>query len=331
MLALTLLLACAPPEGPADPSLDPSALGVDRLNGVLTSGTSLCQYERTAPDYPPPDNSGNWLADWEMSAYLDCSDGSIHADWVRYEDDRGVEYDFSVNVQFFEVTTPYSGWVAGEVLDPLEGIDDCEVIRLDQTGTITGFRGEVDYLKSPYVELGAGRWSSELVDYNGSPSNRVSTYSLWTTQDDGPAPGATLSLTVDAGDTAPELDLEDVLTLPDPIELTAPRLSWEATLPRRDTSFQWNAGDPADTVELSLFMRSEFNGQQYPMYEVTCEVSDDGEFTVPDSILGLADEGWSARVEARRRHMEWVGTIQGRSYRTIGQSRHTGANLLLGP
>jgi hypothetical protein len=299
--------------------------GPDLLNGRLTRGTNLCTYEEVAPDFPPPDDSGNWMPDWERSPYLACADGLFAAVYSVFESETGTEFGLSVDVQLYEVVEPFAGWQKAQVVDPLEGLDDCEVIEHGPTGT-QPMMGEVVWQDAPTVTLDAGDWSQALTDYNPDAISR--TYSAWLA-DGLPPEEATFDLWVEGGGAAPALDLDALGTMPPNVVVSTPSLAWGAELPRADVPFAWS-GTSEDVLYISLWVRSEFNVEAFPMYEVNCEVVDDGSWVLPGSILETMPEGWSAYVDVQRRSIAWVGTVEGRALRSWTVTRHAGANVLLG-
>lgn len=297
----------------------------DQLNGRLARGTNLCAYESTAPDFPPPDDSGNWMPEWEHSPYLACADGLFSAVYSVFEAETGAEIGLSIDVQLYEVIEPFAGWQKAHVVDPLEGLDDCEIIEHGPTGTQAS-PGEVAWQAAPAVTVEAGAWSQALTDYNPTAISR--TYSLWTAEE-LPSEGATFDLWVEGGGEAPAFDLDSIGTMPPNVVLSTPSLSWGAELPREDVPFEWS-GTSEDVLNVNLWVRDEFNGNTFPMYEVNCEVEDDGSWVLPGAILETMPEGWSVYLDVSRSAVEWVGTVEGRALSVGTMTRHAGPNLVLG-
>jgi hypothetical protein len=330
MRPLVLALACGCGVGET-PGQRTGPEGPDALNGRLAPGASLCEYEDVAPAFPPPDETGDWLEDGLMTPYLECSDGAMYAGVYVMDAEAGREVGISMDVQLFQVVGAGGSWLRGEVLDPLEGLDDCSVTRLDQTGTIGVPDPEITFQDSPELVIRTEGWERTLVDYNPGAISRTYSFSGWLDgEGELPPDQAILTLDVAEGGSAPPMVLDDVLQLPSRLEVTEPDLTWEAILPREDVTFRWTGASDGGPVELWLFVRSEFNGQDYPMYEVVCEVADDGEFVLPGSLLTTFPAGWSSLVEVRRTRISWIGTVAGRAIRTYASSRHFAHSVLLG-
>jgi hypothetical protein len=325
---LLVLSGCVTPS--VTPSLTPR--GPDQLNGRLVPGTDLCEYEVVAPDFPPPSEDESWLVDGLNSPYVDCADGTLSVVRSEYWGDTGVWHSFYADLQLFEVLVGATGsWIRGEVLDPLDGLDDCSLTILERTD-IGVSSGEAVWLDSPEVLLESGSWSRQLEDPSPGPrQNGESRTYLVSVEEVAQMPpdAATFDLTVAAG-TAPELQLEGLLTMPSTLAVTEPALAWGTTLPRADTTFRWTGVSDGQPVQIRLYSRTEFNGQDYPRYEIVCEVEDDGEFVLPGTLLTQLPAGWSAEVEVIRIRTEWMGTVAGRALRAFSAARVAGPGAVWG-
>lgn len=302
-----------------------TALDVDLVNARLPDGADLCAYEETAPDLP-----GSSEAGWEPSPYLACADGSVTVATTVFESGSGRSVGFNVDVQLFEVLTPFRGGDGGAVLDPLEGLDDCEVVALDGPLEVEE-RGNVWFLEAPEAAIAVDDWQWPLDDFHPEASSR--TYSAWLGEVEMPrtvtAGDADLTVLVGEGGTAPAMELEGLVQLPPALEVTTPSLQWDAPLPRDDVEFAWTGTSDRPAV-IHLNVREAFNAQTYPIYDVRCEVVDDGAWTLPAAVMEQLPAGWVARLEViRGGEAEWVGTMNGSAIRAVATASHVGANVLL--
>lgn len=306
-------------------------LKTDVVNGRLLEGSSLCEYEQVAPELPPPDDSGAWLPDWERSPYLDCADGMISARHTLFESGAGRSEGFSVDVQLYQVLQPFSGGPSAEVLQVAQGIDDCEIVRRHQPKR-PAERGEVSFHTVPEAAIVVDGWQRPLEDFD--PESLSHTYSAWLAESELPQVvtegGGEVALLIGEGGTAPAMELEHLFRMPVSIEVTAPDLHWGAEVPRADVPFAWTGASGEGTVQLSMLAQSTYHGQEYPTYEIDCELADDGAWVMPAAVLQQIPAGWAAWVQVERRDVAWVGTMNGQAIRVWASSAHTGANVQLG-
>ena len=301
----------------------------DVVNGRLLEGSSLCEYESVAPAFPAADASGPWAQDWERSPYLPCADGALSVRHTTFDSGSGRSVRFTAEAQLFEVVTPFSSSPMPRVLDPSEGVDDCEVLRLEAPLAAAEV-GEVVFLDAGAVSLDIAGWQSPLVDLDPDSSALIYGVAL----SEGEIPGeieagrGSVSLLVWEGGAAPAMDLSDLTEVPPSLEVSEPPLTWGTVLPRQDVPFRWTG--TGDVLTISLFVRESYKQPSYPQYQVRCEVADDGEWVLPASVSTQLPAGWQARVEVERRRVDWMGTMNGLAVQTDARSAHVGANLTLG-
>ena len=164
-----------------------------------------------------------------------------------------------------------------EVVDPLEGIDDCAVILnefLEQWSAETLDGGPVHY------DLGGHQATRELVNVPPYPWLEYPDVSF---QDDlriglPDAHGMTFSVRSEGADV-PAFDLEDVVTFPEPLELTGVEQSAMVTVD--ELELRWTPGPPgAPPLEVYVIAQVPISAGQ-PTLVARCTVADDGSWTVP--------------------------------------------------
>jgi hypothetical protein len=108
------------------------------------------------------------------------------------------------------------------------------------------------------------------------------------------------------------IELADVIVLPERLEVTAPTLAG-GVLPLADLDLVWT-GTSDGLVHLRLWVE--------PWYDVRCDLTDDGVFTVPASVLTLLPTGQDAILVFERIAPTLYGTAAGRTFRATGYTSH---------
>ncbi|GDX82566.1 hypothetical protein LBMAG42_43770 [Deltaproteobacteria bacterium] len=213
---------------------------------------------------------------------------------------------YGISAQFFEVVTEQTTWQEGTILDPFDGLEDCGL----WVGTGNGWEsvGAVDWFTAGTVTSIVGR---EAFDLAWSDGGDVEHYQAYPYDSDGATPvyGGSYSLRT-TGDEAPAMEVAVAGTLPEAVALTAPGLVSGGTVSADQlATFTWESSSEESMFIEIIFTRSDEDTQGI---ELSCEVVDDGSFTLPDSVLSQLRSGWSGRVELTRKTVAVVEATDGR-------------------
>lgn len=226
--------------------------------------------------------------------YADGSDGFVQLTVSHnFEGTEQVTSGFGAFSQFY---APIDGSEVsfGDVLDPLEGQDDCGVFRSANMGAGVDihFRqvGEATLLDgSDEIPL-AEFMSGDLFSY-GAELERT------------PRFGERYGVHVAGGEFGAAFDSDRVEL---PLDLSVETLEQSARLPRADLTLHWT-GSGSDPLQIRMLLASglsDFGGE----LELRCLVKDDGEFTIPGSVLALVPDGIAyAYVTRARRTLQKGG------------------------
>ncbi len=244
------------------------------------------QYEAdTAPpeliELPPAD--ANYLPNTNGSLFLIVST-------VFHGTHREEPY-FSARADF--VTVEGSDGVFGEVIDPLEGIDDCGVT---QTGGV-GVGASVEWQQADHVTLidEEDEYDFEQIDVG------FTFYGLGLT-DIGVQPrfGERYGFSASGASLSGNFETDQVQL---PLALEFDGLASLTHLPRGEVELTWSGSNEAP-LALRLSIVDTLSDAFYP-YDIDCLVRDDGQFTIPAEVLEAAPEGFVS-VRARRRSRQVV-------------------------
>ncbi len=198
---------------------------------------------------------------------------------------------FSARADF--VTVEGSDGIVGEVLDPLEGIDDCGVTQRGNSGTAASVEwheaaavklldGDVEYDFEP-IDVGFRFYALGLSDMGVKPRFGES-YGFFAT-------GATLSGAFET----------DRVHLPKKLEFE--QLPDLTHLPQDDVTLRWSGNNDAP-LQLRIGVVDTL-ADSFSPYEINCLLADDGEFVLPKEVLAAAPTGF-VTLYARRRQREVV-------------------------
>lgn len=186
---------------------------------------------------------------------------------------------FYATAQFFEEIEGV-GSQAVEVLDPLEGIDDCGVRRIGSVGTSPS----VEYLSVERAVLrdGAAEYAFEEFASVGD----FYSYNLdLTAAGAPPRHGESYGFAASGGSFGASIELGGIVL---PEALAFPELEGQSRFERSALDFTWTGRGSAP---LSLSLAIAPNPTASSVYTITCRVEDDGAFSVPREVLDAAPDG----------------------------------------
>jgi hypothetical protein len=315
-LLLPLLFSCD--GAPAKPSVDDDDAGevdtaatTEAVTGALAADSDLCAWDdgetATVAWDPPPDG---YIGSPFPPAYAPCLDGLLWLGAATIEHEYGRLTANSVNASFFAVTDGEADWLPGEWLDPQKGVDDCGYATLAGDGYSEP--PEAEWLAPDRVRMTMGDRTFELTPEEGTT---VFTWS-GSLDETGPAWGAPYGLAIEGSDGMhgysgfAGVELPELATLPEALSLTTPVLSAHDRLSRSDLPIRWT-GTSDGTVWLEMESGAGL---------LRCEMADDGDFTVPGSLIALFPPGDTPMLRLTRRGDAWLGTSAGRSFHGIGEA-----------
>jgi hypothetical protein len=321
------LAACSTPSGgdPAEqvPSDPVQGTTPDTVVQVLAPGTDLCAFEGGETVFDTGSPEPGYIDDPRLEPYQPCLDGYF-ALGVRILDYSDGRFEGSEALAtFFTVDSVVQEWQTGEVLDPLEGLDDCGLSQYGQDGI--GTSAELTWLDPGAVDLVDGAGASPMLR---APGGFALNYTTDPYDYAAVVSGDTYGLSV-AGSAGPEswdgfaaVELPDLVTVPDRLEVTSPApLGPGVALARADTELQWTGtSDGPVTILLQTLGDA-------PWYYLTCSVADDGSFTLPGALLSQLPAGAGALIRVTRANETWVGTANGRSFHSLAQSTYEAWDL----
>lgn len=320
---MLLLLACAPPSETGAPAGDDvQPLTSDVVSAKLTETTDLCAWEDgELAEAEPVEVEEGYIDDPWTNLYQPCLDGLFHVMGRILEHPDGHIEAAAASATFFTVTEVGHSWIEGAWIDPVDGVDDCGLVVTGWNGleTLTDLR----WLDPGAVDLLAPSGTTPLARYEGG-------FALNWESTAAPAEYGSYGLDV-AGSTGSgdwdgfdAIALPDLVTLPEALTLTSPAgLGPGVALARADTELVWTGSSDA-LVEIRLHSSGEDAD-----HELRCDVTDDGAFTLPGSLLAQFPADATATLKVARREETWVGTREGRSVHAIGFTDYEAWDLVI--
>ena len=187
----------------------------------------------------------------------------------------------------------------GDVIDPLEGVDDCGVSK----GSGSGVSANVDFYDAAEVSLVDDQTVRPLAL---SPSSHDDFYQyIAELGEQGIAPrfGQSYGVKVSGGSFGAAFQ-SSTLRLPD--ALVVNELQQAAQFEQKDLRLTWS-GTGAQPLYLSMLV-SKSPSDLNDAYRIDCLIKDDGEFVIPASVLAAAPSGFvNATFTREDRHIEQSG------------------------
>jgi hypothetical protein len=202
--------------------------------------------------------------------------------------------DFYAGAQFVDVSETITQ--KGEVIDPLEGVDDCGVSKPGGGAVM----GKNSYHDVADVQLLDGDVSYPLVE-NGPGTGGLHSYFLYLTPESvEPRYGERYGVHVSGGSFGAAFDSADGLQLPQELSIT--ELMATSHVEQQDLALTWT-GQGAQPLYLHVVV-GNLEGSFFDRTELNCLMKDDGAFTIPAAVLQAMPTGIAyATFERSERHI----------------------------
>jgi hypothetical protein len=183
------------------------------------------------------------------------------------------------------------GSAFGEIVDPLDGIDDCGVF----IGAGLGTAGTLDLYDAADVRLLDGSTARPFALSEASHDDFYSYILELDTQNVKPRFGASYGVHVSGGSFGAAFDSGSGLHLPQ--ELAIHELQSAAHLEQTDLHLTWT-GSGEQPLFVQLLVGPTLQGF-FSNYEMQCLLKDDGEFVIPAEVLRAMPAGFASATFAR--------------------------------
>jgi len=215
---------------------------------------------------------------------------------------------FGAYAQFFEVQGQSGQY--GDVLDPLDGVDDCGVTRIGSTGA----GANIALLSVAQATLHDEGRDYALEEFRSSSDSYYAYLFDLSAAGVAPRPGGSYGFSASGGSFAGSIELGGIV-LPDP--LSFPGLVGAGRLARGPLEPTW-AGRGEAPLRLNLQIQTTL-ADIFEPYRIDCLMADDGAFTIPASVLEAAPDGTATAYFTRERRL--VVPSGGKSIQTIASSQ----------
>ncbi|HXK16928.1 MAG TPA: hypothetical protein VNG33_03970, partial [Polyangiaceae bacterium] len=187
----------------------------------------------------------------------------------------------------------------GDVIDPLDGVDDCGVSK--DAGV--GAAANIDFYDAADVELLDGKTVRPLTLSQASHDDFYQYIAELSDQGVAPRFGQSYGVKV-AGGTFGAAFQSSTLRLPEDLVLN--ELQQSAHFEQKDLRLTWT-GQGAQPLYVSMLV-SKSPTDLNNAYQIECLIKDDGEFVIPESVLAAAPSGFvSATFTREDRRIEQSG------------------------
>lgn len=256
----------------------------------------------TAPPEEPPEVSFGLPSPYRKGTQGFVTLGVARDAWGAYAD----AVQFYASAQFF--TVERESRVLGEEIDPLEGVDDCGVLRSrNSTGP------DIQFFPVDEAELVRGDMRVPVVP-TIAHNEYFSSYAADLTGE-VPAYGATYSFRAAGGGLKGEIEVP--VRLPEALEITS--LAGVSRVDKGALALSWT-GTGTEPLHLLLWVEAKLSDSP-TFYEIQCLLEDDGAFEIPASVLEAAPEGIVTAMFTRAlRSVEKSGA---QALLTVGEVRAT--------
>ena len=196
---------------------------------------------------------------------------------------------FFAGAQFVDVSATTTS--EGDIIDPLEGVDDCGVLKPGGGGV----RGKNSYHDVADVQLLDGDVSRPLVE-NGPGTGGLHAYFLDLTPESAdPRYGGRYGVHVSGGSFGATFESADGLQLPQDLSIT--ELMATPHVEQQDLALTWT-GQGGQPLYLQMLVSSGLGGFFYRT-ELRCLMKDDGSFTIPAAVLQAMPTGLASATFER--------------------------------
>jgi hypothetical protein len=258
-------------------------------------GAAILVAERDAQQPPPQDERPE-----DRSLYVEGTNGFVSLTVAKgYTGAVASPVSFGAFAQF---VNPGSGNVSyGQIIDPLEGVDDCGVFN----GSGSGVGSALSFYDAADVQLLDGATARPLVESEASNADFYSYVLELDPEDVEPRYGGRYGVHVSGGAFGATFDSADGLRLPEALDIV--ELSATDHVEQQALDLTWT-GRGAEPLFLFLIVNKSLDGF-YESTELRCLMKDDGAFTVPASVLQAMPTGFaSATFERSEKHVVKSGS-----------------------
>jgi hypothetical protein len=226
----------------------------------------------------------------EIMPYVAGSDGFVQLTVKqRFAGGEPVGAPYFAAAAQFYAPIANSTPMRGEVIEPLDGMDDCGVFRQVSPGT----HSKLEWRRASNATMRDGSASvrlpefvsGELFSYGGAIGR-------------APRYGERYGIRVEGGQFGSAFD-RDALALP--LALSIPALEQSSRIDRDALALSWTGSGEAP-LRLRVWVKPDPNDTLADV-EIICLLSDDGEFTIPADVLQAAPAGMAHALATRSSRM----------------------------
>ncbi|HKO89986.1 MAG TPA: hypothetical protein VJU61_02475, partial [Polyangiaceae bacterium] len=287
----------------------------DRARGYDCSLGAVSILEQHAEDTRAPEPS---LILETATPYLPGTDGMLQLTSAQeYWGTAPGPVSFGAYAQFFDVEGQSGQY--GDVLDPLDGVDDCGVTRLGSVGS----GANIHLLSVDQATLHEEGRDYALEEFRSSSDSYYAYLFDLSAAGVVPRPLGSYGFSASGGSFAGSIELDGIV-LPDTLSL--PGLVSTRRLARGALDLTWTGRGQAP-LRLLLQIQPTL-ADIFEPYSVECLMADDGAFTIPASVLDAAPDGTATAYFTRERRR--VAESGGKSIQTIASQQVT-HRFWLGP
>ena len=257
----------------------------------------------------PSNTSSNYLPDTNATVQLSVQ----HDYWGTAPGPLG----FGAFVQFFNAKGMDVRY--GDVLDPLEGVDDCGVVRESPVGGAADIR----LLSVDRAVLRDGDRQFPLEEFRSSSDTFYSYLLDLAAAEAQPRFEGRYGFSASGGSFGASIDLDSIVL---PEDLAVTELQTTSHFARGAIDLTWT-GRSENALQLSLYITPRID-DLIVGYQIDCLMADDGAFTIPAEVMVAAPDGFvTATLRRTRRQLVSSG---GKQLQTVAEviANH---RFLLGP
>jgi hypothetical protein len=246
----------------------------------------------------PSNGTSNYLPDTSATVQLTVQEDY----WGTARGPLG----FGVGAQFFDVKGMDVRY--GDVLDPLEGVDDCGVVRESPIGGAA----DIQLLSVDRAVLRDGDREFPLEEFRSS-SDRFYSYNFdLAAAGVQPRFNGRYGFAASGGSFGASIELDNILLPP---ALSVMELQTASHFARGALALTWT-GQSADPLQLSLYITPRID-DDLVAYQIDCSLADDGAFTLPAEVMAAAPDGFVTAT--LRRSQRQVVSSGGKQLQTVAE------------
>lgn len=260
---------------------------------------AILENDRKSKEEPELDPISN-----SSSYYIDGTDGYFRISVNKHyygTSDTGTS--LVAEAEFFQAEGETQSY--GEVIDPLEGVDDCGV-------SVQG--NQIDFPSIERIEVDKVAVVDEGREYLLEPHISVvgSYHIALSEQGVEPRYGGSYGMSVEGGNFSERVVLDGIEL---PQMLSIPELESNNRIDRDELRLTWTGRGDAP-LSVRFMIKPTLSDSGFTTYNIDCQLIDDGEFVIPAEIFEVAPEGF---VEAYfRRENRFIVKSNDYAILTIG-------------